>query len=214
MSTLIEKAYGNLKLLLTMGENDVFISKRGELILQNDFVQVDNIIDIEYTIYFTYHQLLTSSDMGVLLNTSLIQKLDESIDMIFENKQFKELLEDDDFRCIIDDIDGKIDTLKESYFYKSPFFTLWKNSYNVYDHIKNIMIENNEHICKMFQINMKHINKDLTRDYYSDDDSNEEDELDKVTGESNPKLIYEQVEQVEQVEQGKEEEEEEEDKEK
>jgi hypothetical protein len=174
MKTLIEKAYGNLKLLLTMGENDVFISKRGELILQNDFVQVDNIIDIEYTIYFTYHQLLTSSDMGVLLNTSLIKKLDESIDMIFENKQFKELLEDDDFRCIIDDIDGKIDTLKESYFYKSPFFTLWKNSYNVYGYLKNIMHENNENIRKMFQITIHNLNKDITRDYYSDDEVDDE----------------------------------------
>jgi hypothetical protein len=178
MKTLIEKAYGNLKLLLTMGENDVFISKRGELILQNDFVQVDNIIDIEYTIYFTYHQLLTSSDMGVLLNTSLIKKLDESIDMIFENKQFKELLEDDDFRCIIDDIDGKIDTLKESYFYKSPFFTLWKNSYNVYGYLKNIMHENNENIRKMFQITIHNLNKDITRDYYSDDEV--DDDIDDI----------------------------------
>jgi len=193
MSTLTEKAYGNLKLLLTMGENDVFISKRGELILQDDFVQIDNIIDMEYTIYFTYHQLLTS-DMGVLLNTSLIKKLDESIDMIFENKQFKELLEDDDFRCIIDDIDGKIDTLKESYFYKSPFFTMWKNSYNVYDYLKNIMNENNENIRKMFQITIHNLNKDITRDYYSDDEL-DDDEDDKVTGESNPNLIYEQVEQ-------------------
>ena len=180
MKTLIEKAYGNLKLLLTMGENDVFISKRGELILQNDFVQVDNIIDIEYTIYFTYHQLLTSSDMGVLLNTSLIKKLDESIDMIFENKQFKELLEDDDFRCIIDDIDGKIDTLKESYFYKSPFFTLWKNSYNVYGYLKNIMHENNENIRKMFQITIHNLNKDITRDYYSDDEVDDDIDDDDI----------------------------------
>ena len=194
MKTLTEKAYANLKLLLDMKENDSFISKRGELILNDEFVQVDNLIDMEYTIYFTYHQLLTSSTMGVFLNTDLIKKLDESLDMIFENKQFEELLEEDGFKCIIDDIDLKLDTLKESYFYKSPFFTLWRNSYNVYDHIKNIMIENNEHICRMFQINMHSLNKDIHRDYYSDDTS-DDDEDDKVTGESNPNLIYEQVEQ-------------------
>ena len=194
MKTLTEKAYGNLKLLLDMGENDTFISKRGELILNDEFVQVDNLMDMEYTIYFTYHQLLTSSTMGVFLNTDLIKKLDGSLDMIFENKQFEELLEEDGFKCIIDDIDLKLDTLKESYFYKSPFFTLWRNSYNMYDHIKNIMIENNEHICRMFQINMQHINKDIHRDYYSDDSGNDSDGS-KVTGESNPNLIYEQVEQ-------------------
>ena len=194
MKTLTEKAYANLKLLLDMKENDSFISKRGELILNDEFVQVDNLIDMEYTIYFTYHQLLTSSTMGVFLNTDLIKKLDESLDMIFENKQFEELLEEDGFKCIIDDIDLKLDTLKESYFYKSPFFTLWRNSYNVYDHIKNIMIENNEHICRRFQINMHSLNKDIHRDYYSDDTS-DDDEDDKVTGESNPNLIYEQVEQ-------------------
>jgi len=194
MKTLTEKAYVNLTLLLDMGENDTFISKRGELILHDEFVQVDNLIDMEYTIYFTYHQLLTSSTMGVFLNTDLIKKLDESLDMIFENKQFEELLEEDGFKCIIDDIDLKLDTLKESYFYKSPFFTLWRNSYNVYDHIKNIMNENNEHICRMFQINMHSLNKDIHRDYYSDDSGNDSDGS-KVTGESNPNLIYEQVEQ-------------------
>ena len=208
MNTLTEKAYANLKLLLDMKENDSFISKRGELILNDEFVQVDNLMDMEYTIYFTYHQLLTSSTMGVFLNTDLIKKLDESLDMIFENKQFEELLEEDGFKCIMDDIDLKLDTLKESYFYKSPFFTLWRNSYNVYDHIKNIMNENNEHICRMFQINMYSLNKDINRDYYSDDDSdddntNEEDELDKVTGESNPNLIYEQVEQAQEEEDNK-----------
>ena len=197
MKTLTEKAYANLKLILDMKENESFISKRGELILNDEFVQVDNLMDMEYTIYFTYHQLLTSSTMGVFLNTDLIKKLDESLDMIFENKQFEELLEEDGFKCIIDDIDLKLDTLKESYFYKSPFFTLWRNSYNVYDHIKNIMNENNEHICKMFQINMPRLHKDITRDYYSDDTS-DDDEDDKVTGESNPNLIYEQVEQGEE----------------
>ena len=59
MSTLTGKAYRNLTHLLDMKENDIFISKRGQLILQDDFVQVDNIIDLEYAIYFTYHQFLS-----------------------------------------------------------------------------------------------------------------------------------------------------------
>ena len=67
------------------------------------------------------------------------------------------------------------------------------------------MIENNEHICRMFQINMQHINKDIHRDYYSDDDSdysgNDSDsDGDKVTGESNPNFIYGQVEQEQEEE--------------
>jgi len=178
MSTLTEKAYGNLSLLLSMGENDIFMGKRGELILQDDFVQVDNINEIEHTIYFTYHQLLTSSDMGVFLNSNLIKTLDESIDSIFDNKQFIELLEDEGFKCMVDDIDQKIETLKESYFYKSPFFTFLKNSYNLYGYFKDIMVENDEYIRKLFQITR--VNSDYTgiSRYDSDSEDDEDEEED------------------------------------
>jgi len=180
MSILTSKAYRNLTHLLNMKENDIFISKRGELIIQDDFVQVDNIIDLEYAIYFTYHQLLTSSDMGIFLNSELIHKLDKSIDMIFENKQFIELLEEDSFKMIIDDIDAKLESLQESYFYKSPFFTFLKNGYNTYGYFKNIMSENNKHIRKMYQITLINIKKDFQKDYYSDDSEDEVDSGDDV----------------------------------
>ena len=60
MNTLTEKAYRNLTILLKMNTTDTFISQRGELLPQGDFVQVDNITDIEYAIYFTFHQLFSS----------------------------------------------------------------------------------------------------------------------------------------------------------
>ena len=183
MRTLTKKAYGNLSLLLSMGENDIFMGKRGELILQDDFVQVDNINEIEHTIYFTYHQLLTSSDMGVFLNSNLIKTLDESIDSIFDNKQFIELLEDEGFKCMVDDIDQKIETLKESYFYKSPFFTFLKNSYNLYGYFKDIMVENDEYIRKLFQITRMDSDTGIISqsDSEEDDEEEEEEEDDTLT---------------------------------
>ena len=95
MNTLTEKAYRNLTTLLKMNTTDTFISRRGELLPQEDLVQVDNITDLEYAIYFTYHQLITSSDMGSFLNNGLIKQLDESIENMYDNEQFNEFFGDD-----------------------------------------------------------------------------------------------------------------------
>ena len=126
MNTLTDKAYRNLAILLEMDKTDTFISQRGELVPQGDFVQVDNITDLEYAIYFTYHQLITSSDMGSFLNNGLIKQLDESIENMYDNEQFNELIEEKDFGKIVNDIDIKLDKLKERYYYQSPFFTCLK----------------------------------------------------------------------------------------
>ena len=76
MNTLKEKAENNLKYILEMGENDTFISERGKLVPQNDFVQVNNVVDLEYAIYFTFHQYLLSDNINKIYNHKLIQKLD------------------------------------------------------------------------------------------------------------------------------------------
>ena len=199
----MEKANKNLKYLLEMGENDIFISKRGELILQDDFVQVDNNTELEYAIYFTFHQLLSSSEKNYMFfNNDLIQQLDESIDNLFDNKQFNELFEKDThFRMIIDDIDDKIDRLKNHYFYKSPFFGILKNGYNKYSILKNFFISSNQYFSELY-LNMKNLDIDDIDgfDFHSDSGSDSEnhevnkcivkEKINSETGEENPNLDY------------------------
>ena len=197
MNTLQVKSHQNLDFLLNLEHGDNINAKRGELAIQDDFVQVDNIIDLEYAIYFTFHELLTSSELSTIYNTDLIDKMDKCIDSIFDNKQLNELIEnDEEFKNIIDTIDEKIYQLKESYFYQSPFFSFFRNCYNNYNSMKQIFIENNKYISKMFyQSNREIIDDDLTFD--SDSGSDKEDNTEKVveeknkeTGEVNPNLIY------------------------
>lgn len=197
MNTLQVKSHQNLEFLIKLEHGDNINAKRGELALQDDFVQVDNIIDLEYAIYFTFHELLTSSELSTIYNTDLIDKMDKCIDSIFDNKQLNELIEnDEEFKNIIDTIDEKIYQLKESYFYQSPFFSFFRNCYNNYNSMKQIFIENNKYISKMFyQSNREIIDDDFTFD--SDSGSDKEDNTEKVveeknkeTGEVNPNLIY------------------------
>ena len=205
MNTLTEKAYRNLTTLLKMNTTDTFISRRGELLPQEDLVQVDNITDLEYAIYFTYHQLITSSDMGSFLNNGLIKQLDESIENMYDNEQFNELIEEKEFGKIVNDIDIKLDKLKERYYYQSPFFTFFKKIYNTYSYFRDIMVENNEHITKMLRTSLPNIHKDVNREYYSDDEEEKE-----KSGEEEDKSGDEEEEKEEEEKSGEEEEEEEE----
>lgn len=180
MDTLNKKANNNLKLLLYLKHDDNLNSKRGELLLQDEFVQVDNVSEIEYAIYFTFNELF-STNQNIFYNTELIDLLDTSIENIFDNKQLNDLIENDEhFKQIIDNIDDKLLTLKDSYYYNSPFFKMLKYFNNKYESIKNIMFENNEYIKKMLIVSSNNYT------YLS----NVNEKVNLETGEENPNLIY------------------------
>ena len=173
VNTLITKATENLKVILDMNENETFISKRGKLIPQDEFVQVNNVIDLEYAIYFTYHQLINDSNKNNFYNDDLIQKLDDSIDNLYDNNQFNEIItNDEEFKELINDIDLKISHLKDIYYYQSPFFHFFKKSYNLMLFCQNILTENNKYISKI----MKVANKDFHKEYYEEEEEEEEGE--------------------------------------
>lgn len=194
MNTLQVKSHQNIEFLLKLEYDDNINAKRGELALQEDFVQVDNIIDLEYAIYFTFHELLTSSELSTIYNTNLIDKMDQCIDSIFDNKQLNGLIENDkEFKNIIDDIDEKIYQLKESYFYQSPFFSLFRKCYNNYNSMKHIFIENNKYISKMMYINKPSTMELVSESEPESDDNTDTDTVEETnaeTGEVNPNLIY------------------------
>ena len=97
MNILTEKANHNLKCILEMKENDTYIGQRGKLVPQEDFIQVNNIVDLEYAIYFTFHHYFCNDDTDQIYNNNIIQKLDTCIDNLYDNKQFNELFNEEQF---------------------------------------------------------------------------------------------------------------------
>tara|TARA_Y100000593_G_scaffold94855_1_gene196632 strand:- start:1853 stop:2500 length:648 start_codon:yes stop_codon:yes gene_type:complete len=197
MNTLTEKAKHNLKHLFEMGENDTFNSERGKLVPQEDFVQVNNTVDLEYTIYFTFHHYISSNDMNSFYDDNIIKKLDTCIDNLYDNKQFNQLINDDDydFQQIIDDIDNKLTNLKDRYYYQSPFYIFFKKYHTFYNFCKNILNENNIYIHRILNVT----NRDIHREYYEEEESEQSGEEEEGQGHSG---------EVEQAEQSGEEEEE------
>ena len=59
MNTLMaDKVKSNCSFLLKLNENDNIKASRGELMENDDYVQVDSIVDIEYAIYLTFTEMI------------------------------------------------------------------------------------------------------------------------------------------------------------
>ena len=65
---LTKRAHTNLTILLSLEKDDTIIAKRGVIHKQNDYVQLDNVLELEYSIYFTFYQLLLSFDDNNISN--------------------------------------------------------------------------------------------------------------------------------------------------
>ena len=169
MDKLNLKAQENLKLLLNLNVNDNLISENGELQIQDEYVQVENTNEIEYAIYLTFNQLLYWNNYNNIYRNDIFNQIDKCIDNIFDNKQLNHLIETTNLKIIIDDIDEKLDLMKERYYYGSPFFSCFKNIYGFLYNVNVIFKENNEIINKTLKI----MNKDIYREYYQDDDNSD-----------------------------------------
>ena len=174
MDTLTEKAYNNLKLLLNLDSESILMSEKNQLKLQEEYVQVDNTLELEYAFYFTFHQLFSSNNNHLIYNSNLIGKLDQAIDNIYDNDKLNEVITNNEsFKLIIDDIDRKLDDYKERIFYQSPFFTFLKRKHNFIHFFKTILEENNENITKLLHVTNRTIQdfrKDIHREYYEQED--------------------------------------------
>ena len=180
MDTLTEKAYNNLKLLLNLDTESILMSENNQLKLQEEYVQVDNTLELEYAFYFTFHQLFSCNNNHLIYNSNLIGKLDQAIDNIYDNDKLNELITNNEsFKLIIDNIDSKLDDYKERIFYQSPFFTFLKRKHNFIHFFKNILEENNEMIVKLLHVTNRTIQdfrKDIHREYYEKEDEEQEEE--------------------------------------
>ena len=189
MDTLTEKAYNNLKLLLNLDSESILMSEKNKLKLQEEYVQVDNTLELEYAFYFTFHQLFSCNNNHLIYNSNLIGQLDQAIDNIYDNDKLNEVITNNEsFKLIIDNIDSKLDEYKERIFYQSPFFTFLKRKHNFIHFFKNILEENNETIVKLLHVTGRTIQdfrKDIHREYYEqeDEESDREEEAERELGE-------------------------------
>ena len=90
MTTLSDKIKNNLKFILELKEDECVHANHGLLIKQSEeYVQVDNELEIEYAIYFTFAELLGRSvlvDLNYSSYDELINNIDKCIDNIYNNK--------------------------------------------------------------------------------------------------------------------------------
>tara|TARA_B100000029_G_scaffold36671_2_gene34536 strand:+ start:8379 stop:8993 length:615 start_codon:yes stop_codon:yes gene_type:complete len=204
MNTLVEKVNSNRQILLNLNEKAVITAGRGKLIEQDDYVQVDNIVDIEYAIYLTFTNLFLLTNNSTYIECDRILKdIDQCIDNIYNNINLSKLIDDEDsFKEMINYIDDEYFALKSKLFHGSPFFTLFTKIYMITDIAKEIFKENNSHIIKMIgiyrdQLEGKHY--DIS-DSGSDSDSDSDNDSDSDSGdtgdtiEDNPNLIYDKEE--------------------
>jgi len=188
MTTLSEKSIKNLRILKNLKENDILSSTTlRELSIQEEFVEVENIKDIENGLYFTFHQCLSDIvNMSFVDKDIIIKDIDEAIQNIYDNKKLNKLLEDEsELYKIMDDIDIKHDMLKEAYFYKSPFYNYYCKFCVFKDYLKDIT--ENPPLFTYFTTFLREYRKfddKLKGIYYSSDEytSSEEEENDIITG--------------------------------
>ena len=181
MNTLDETVIKNIELLLNLKKDDVVVASKYDLQRQTDFIQVDNTVEIESAIYFTFSQIflhLRDNKFGNLVNT--IKEIEKMIDNIYGNKQLNDLMdvEDKNFEEIMELIDHYYDyNVKERLFYQSPFFFIIQKADDYYHKLINIFKENNEYISKIMGIyNVNDYTLSFTS---SDDEDNGNDTVDE-----------------------------------
>ena len=97
MTTLLDKSLENLKVLINIKENQLLSSSPLRVLtIQNDFITVDNLHEIESAIHFTFHQIISSLNITDWKECNKrIKDIDAAIDNIFKNNNLNKLLEDD-----------------------------------------------------------------------------------------------------------------------
>ena len=154
MEQLKETAFNNLQILVDLKDTETITCHRREIHKQDEYVQIDNISELEYALFFTIHYLLTMEYDENINRTDLLDDIDLAIDHIYKNKNISKIAEENDvFWDLMKSIDNQYDIIKEnfnkslcniildrfidytrvvSYFMKKSFFVL--NEYNKHVH--------------------------------------------------------------------------------
>ncbi len=174
MNTLMmDRVRSNCKFLLNLNENDNIKASRGKLMENDDYVQVDSIVDIEYSIYLTFTNLfLLTNHVNYCECDKILKNIDICFDNIYDNKFFQKMMdEEESFDEMIGNIMLEYISLKDRLYYESPFFNFFAYINNISDRVKQIFKENNEYVSKMMGIY-----RDQLEGRHYDDDEEEEEE--------------------------------------
>ena len=197
MNTICNKALKNLKVLKSLSEKDNVVIQDGNIVIKNDYDQINNLLETEYCIYRSFHDILTITEQKFFYQYNLIQLMDDALDGIFLNLGLQKYLETNDtFEETIQDIDEKVVNMKDSYYYQSPFYKCYFGYVSFIDLIKDIMYENNKYVDNMFRIKIDDESENERTSLNKEDINNisqyidNKEEINVNTGERNPNLVY------------------------
>ena len=115
MEQLKETAFNNLQILVDLKDTETITCHRREIQKQDEYVQVDNISELEYALFFTIHYLLTMEYDENIDRNGLLDDIDLAIDNIHKNENISKIAEENDvFWDLIKSIDNQYDIIKEN----------------------------------------------------------------------------------------------------
>ena len=206
---LTELAFGNLKFLLELEKDDVILSNRRNFYKQDEFVQVDNIQELEHTLYFTFNHLLRMGNNHEINFKELLNEIDDAINKVYENEHFQELLEgDDDFTLLVGDIDHRFRDVKDEFLNKTICNRLMDQFVHFSETIGKFMRVNHLVLMELNGLDdydEEEEEEDGDEDYEEEEEGDEdyeeeddeEDDDEEEEGEENPNLIYSDAEESE-----------------
>ena len=186
MTTLSDKSRENLKIIKNLGVESILSSTSSrDISIQEEFIEVDNINNLENGLFFTFHQCLSDMvDMDFIEKDNLFSDLDECIQNIYDNNRLSSLMDENkELYEIMNDVDNKLDLLKESYFYNSPFYNYYCKFCLMKEYINNIIENPPCHSLVKFlkeynKYNNKLNNSCVDSSSEESDDGNEEEKSD------------------------------------
>ena len=117
-------ALQNINTLLNMNEKTSFIFNNKEIIIDeensdnssNEYVNTDNNLNDEYTLYFTFNQLFNMIRADKINRQDLISDMNRAFNNLYDNEHFLKLLDNDkNLEQVGNDIDEKLDFINERY---------------------------------------------------------------------------------------------------
>lgn len=172
---LTSLAFCNLKFLLDLEKDDIVLSNRRNLYKQDEFVQIENVQELEHTFYFTFNHLLNTKHIYDIDIKELLDDIDIAIENIYENTSLNKLLEEDnEFTTIIEDIDYKYTEFKDNYLSRS-----------ICSHLLDRFVKYSEMMGEFMRVSNLVFSK-----YNSLEDTFIKEKVNPETGEKNPNLIY------------------------
>ena len=206
---LTDLAFGNLRFLLELEKDEIILSNRRNFYKQDEFVQVDNIQELEHTLYFTFNHLLRMGNNHEINFKELLNEIDDAINKVYENEHFQELLEgDDDFTLLVGDIDHRFRDVKDEFLNKTICNRVMDQFVHFSETVGYFMRVNHLVLMELNGLDdydEEEEEEDGDEDYEEEEEGDEdyeeeddeEDDDEEEEGEENPNLIYSDAEESE-----------------